>query len=157
MDPRGVLSPPFPIGTEYKGELLPGIEWIMSLNKGIQWAQGQLLPLAAPEKSSESGKRNRHKAQAQQKYHRGSAVVLLSCAGKLKVIASVHFARNAFSFYSLSSRWHSAVSKNHGCLWHFWSVSRLFLDSMLCTFHVLRSHFHRFYHSFKIFLVTKNE
>lgn len=36
MDPRGVLSPPFPIGTEYKGELLPGIEWIMSLNKGIQ-------------------------------------------------------------------------------------------------------------------------
>lgn len=36
MDHEGVLSPPFPVGTEYKGELLPGIEWIMSLNKGIQ-------------------------------------------------------------------------------------------------------------------------
>lgn len=35
IDPGGVLTSPFPTDIEYKGELLPGIEWITSLNKGI--------------------------------------------------------------------------------------------------------------------------
>lgn len=36
MDPGGVLTPLFPTDIEYKGELLPGVEWIMSPNKGVQ-------------------------------------------------------------------------------------------------------------------------
>lgn len=86
MDPGGVLTPPFPTGIEHKGEMLPGIRWIPSPYKGIQWAQGQLLALAAPGRSSECGKRNRHKACPQQKYHGGSAAgsPLLCCLAECR-------------------------------------------------------------------------
>lgn len=70
-DPGAELTPPFPTDIEHKGEMLPGIGWILSPYKGIWWAEVQLLPLTAPGTSSESGKRNRHKTQPQQKYREG--------------------------------------------------------------------------------------